>query len=209
LKGESLASEVAVDRETFEVPTFEGGVATLGGVASAVVDAFPGWGVHRDVSHQADGAILKALVYVDELAVRTGEVGALVRRVSSPLDRGDGGSTVATGLEAGPLVTLAVEVEAVGLEGIAEGTDGTALVIVATQGPEGLVLVGLVGAQVDDPSGVEFGVDSVEEDVVAQALVSGHGVYFQVGVEDGELEQQSSSGNLLSGIGGQEVVEQD
>ena len=81
--------------------------------------------------------------------------------------------------------------------------------IVAAQGPEGLVLVGWMGAQVDDPSGVEVGVDSVEEDVVAQARISGDGVYLQVGVEDGELEQQSGGGILLSVAGGQEVVEQD
>jgi len=104
------------------------------------------------------------------------------------------------------LVTLAVEVEAVGFEGIAEGADGAALVVVSAQGPEGLVPVRLVGAQVDDPSGVEVGVDSVEENVVAEARVSGDGVYLQVGVEDGELEQQSGGGNLLALIGGQEAV---
>lgn len=65
----------------------------------------------------------------------------------------------------------------------------------------------MVGAQVYDPSGVEFGVDGVEENVVAQALVSGDGVYSQIGVEDGELEQESGGRILLSVVGRQEVVE--
>ena len=120
LKGERLAPEVTVDGQSFEVPAFEGGVATLGGVAGAVVDTFPGRGAHGDVSHQADGAIFEALAHVDELAVRTGGVGALVRGVGSLFDKGDRGGTVAAGVEAGPFVTLAVEVEAVGFEGIAE-----------------------------------------------------------------------------------------
>ena len=68
-------------------------------------------------------------------------------------------------------------------------------------------LVGLVGAQVDDPSGVEFGVDGVEEDVVAQGCICGDGMYFQVGIEDGELKQESGSGILLAVAGRQEVSE--
>ena len=103
-------------------------------------------------------------------------------------------------------MTLAVEVEAVGFEGIAEGADGVALVVVATQGPLGFVLVGLVGAQVNGPSGVEIGVDSAEENVVAQACISGDSIYFQVRVEDGELEQQSGGRILLSVAGRQEAV---
>ena len=66
-----------------------------------------------------------------------------------------------------------------------------------------------MGAQVDDASGVEVGVDSVGENLVAQARVSGDGIYLQVGVEDGELEQESGGGILLAVVGGQEVIEQD
>lgn len=139
LEGECLAPEVAVDGQSFEVPAFEGGIASLGGVAGAVVEAFPGWGAHGDVSHQADGVILEALSQVDELTVGMVEVGTLIGRIGSPCDGNDGGSVVGASVEAGPLVTLAVEVEAVGLEGIAEGADGTALVVVAAQRPEGLV----------------------------------------------------------------------
>ena len=57
-----------------------------------------------------------------------------------------------------------------------------------------------------DSAGPERG-DSVEENAVTQACISGDGIYFQVRVEDGELEQQSGGGILLSLIGGQEVVE--
>ena len=56
---------------------------------------------------------------------------------------------------------------------------------------------------------MEIGVDSVEENVVAWARISGHGIYLQVRVEDGELEQQSGGGVLLPVAGRQEVVEQD
>jgi hypothetical protein len=92
-------------------------------------------------------------------------------------------------------VTLAVEVEAVGFEGIAEGTDGTALVVVATQRPEGLVLVGRVSAQVDDPSGVEFGVDSVEENLVAVAGFSSRSLAGRKSSSKTRLKRRIGSGN--------------
>ena len=76
LEGGCLALEVAVDGQSFGAPAFEGGVASLGGVAGAMVDAFPGWGAHGDVSHQADGVVLEALAYVDELTVGMVEIRA-------------------------------------------------------------------------------------------------------------------------------------
>ena len=120
MKGERLTPEVAVGGQLFEAPAFEGGVASLGGVAGAVVDAFPGWGADGDVSHQAAGVVFETLAHVDELAVRTGEVRALIRRIGSSFDGGEGMGLAAAGVEAGPLVTPSVEVEAVGFEGIAE-----------------------------------------------------------------------------------------
>jgi hypothetical protein len=117
LKGKRLAPEVAVDGQSLEAPPLEGGVASLGGISGAVVEAFPGRSAHGDVSYQADGAIpstgsghrFEALAQVDELAVGMVEEGAVVRRVGSLFDGDDGRSAVATGMEAGPLVTPAVE----------------------------------------------------------------------------------------------------
>lgn len=50
---EGLAAGLSVDGEAFEEPLFEGRVATLGGVASTVIEAFPGWRTDGDVADEA------------------------------------------------------------------------------------------------------------------------------------------------------------
>ena len=52
----------------FETTVFESSVATLDGVASAMVEAFPGGRTDRDVANQADGTILETLAEVDDVA---------------------------------------------------------------------------------------------------------------------------------------------
>ena len=52
----------------FETPVLESSVATLDGVASAMVEAFPGGGTDRDVANQTDGLVLEPLADVDDVA---------------------------------------------------------------------------------------------------------------------------------------------
>jgi hypothetical protein len=112
-------------------------------------------------------------------------------------------------MKAGPFVAVAFEIEAVGFEGVAEGADGAALVVVAADGPLGLVLIGGVCAEIDDPPGMEVGIDEVKDHIVAEGSVTGDGVDAQVGVEGVELEQQGSGRVLLALVGGQEIIEQN
>ncbi len=104
---------------------FESSVATLDGVASAMVEAFPGGGTDRDVANQADGTILETLADVDDVAewVMLGfGVGALIGRIGDVFGKNDRRATIEAGLRTDPLVALAFGVEAIGGEGIAIGT---------------------------------------------------------------------------------------
>jgi hypothetical protein len=56
-KDESLGSGSTEDRETFEVPMFEGCVAGLGGVTGAVVETFPGERADGDVADETAGLV--------------------------------------------------------------------------------------------------------------------------------------------------------
>ena len=40
--GEGFASQPTIDRQTLEVPALEGGIAAFGGIASLVIETFPG-----------------------------------------------------------------------------------------------------------------------------------------------------------------------
>jgi hypothetical protein len=156
----------------------EGGISSLDGVASAVVEASPGPGAHGDVPHQSDGVILETLADVDDLAIGVVrvQVGAFFGRVGRAFDVNERGSTVAAGVSAEPFVSSAVEVEAVSLEGVAIGTDRAAFVIVAAYEPVRLVPVGLVSAKVDGPSGVEVSIDDLQDWFIAEACVTGNGI---------------------------------
>jgi len=104
-------------------------------------------------------------------------------------------------------VTLAVEVEAVGGEGIAVWADRAAPVVLAADGPERFVAVRLVRMQGDDPPGIQITVHDAQHDVVAEGSIPGHGIDVEVGLEGEELEQLGSERDLLPLVGGQEVVE--
>ena len=176
-----------------------------------MVDPFPGGRADGDVTDEADGVIgLEAFLDVDDLTegmVRE-EVGALVREIGESFDADERVGAVGAGLSTEPLVTLAVEVEAIGGEGVAEAANGAALVVVAAEGPEGLVAVGGMGAQVDDPAGVEMGVDDVEDDIVAAGGIAHDVGDVEAGVEGNELKQLGGEGILLACVGRGEMVEQ-
>ena len=58
---EGLAARLAVDRKTFEAPVFEGRIATLGGIAGAVVKTFPGKRTDSDVADEDKAKTLQVL----------------------------------------------------------------------------------------------------------------------------------------------------
>jgi hypothetical protein len=135
---EGLAAWLTIDGKTFKVPALAGGVAALGGVASAVVEPFPGWRADGDVANEATGSVvLEGEPDVENLAVDG--VGVEMRTLGGMkwevFDGDHGLATVLTSATAEPLVAAFLEVEAVGGEGVTEGADGTPFVVVAAQGP--------------------------------------------------------------------------
>jgi hypothetical protein len=155
-----------------------------------MVEAFPGGGEEGDIAHKADGAVGEAFADIDDATVRTvwTKIGALVGRVIRVLQANDGRSAAATDAITEPFVPLAIEVEPVGSEGVTEGADGATLGIVAAHRPESLVLVGVVGAEVDDAPGTEHILDGAQHDVVAEGGVADHVRDVKTGIEAGELE---------------------
>ena len=55
---EGFATGFTIDGKAFEIPALEGGVATLGGVAGAVVEPLPSWRAEGDVADEATGSVV-------------------------------------------------------------------------------------------------------------------------------------------------------
>ena len=213
LEDKGLVSGLTVAGQPFETPGLEGGVASFDGVASAVVESFPGGRAHREVTYQAEGVIgREAFGDVDDAAVGGvvgTAIGTLLGWIADVFEGSHRLGFVAASLETRPLMAVALGIMAVGSVGVAVGADRAAFVIVAPQRPEVLVLIGFVSAQVNYSTGTKVVIDGVEEDFVAEGGVARHGIHSQVRVESVELEEQGGGGVLQTGIGGQEIVEQD
>ena len=79
-----LAARLPIDGEALEAPALKGGVAALGGIAGAGVEAFPGWQADGDVADEAGGAVVfESERHVDDpTVVRAGvQIGALRRKI--------------------------------------------------------------------------------------------------------------------------------
>jgi hypothetical protein len=126
-----------------------------------VVDPFPGGGAEGDVAYEANGAVSEAFADIENATVRMvwAEIRALTRRVVGVFQVNGGRSAIEAGAITEPLVPLAIEVEAVGSEGVTEGADRAPFGIVAADRPKGLVFVGVVGAEIDNAPGTERIVD--------------------------------------------------
>ncbi len=150
-----FAPQPAIHRQALEVPVLEGSIAGCRSVAGSMVDPFPGAGACGQVAHQTEGAIGETFPQVEDFAIGMSRrlVGTLVRRLEDSSQGDPGLDAVETSVTTGPLVSLAVGIEAVGGEGITEGTNGTAPVVIAAHWPLGLVLVGGVGPEVDHAFG--------------------------------------------------------
>jgi hypothetical protein len=179
LKEDGLAPRLTVDRQALEAPALKGSVATFNRIAGAMVETLPGGYADRDVAYQADRVVSEPLPEVEDASA--GAVGSLkgtrVGRVGHSVQADEGRSPVEASLGTEPFVALTVGIEAIGGEGIAEGTNGATFVVVAPDGPQAFVPVGVVGAQVDDPFGAKL-VDSAQDEVVAKAGVTGGGLIF-------------------------------
>jgi hypothetical protein len=126
-----------------------------------VVDPLPGGGAEGDIAHEADGAVGEAFTDIENATVRMvwAEIGALIRRIVRVLQVNGGRSAIEAGAITEPLVPLTIEVEAVGSEGVTEGADRVPFGIIAADRPEGLVFVGVVGAEINNAPGTERTVD--------------------------------------------------
>ena len=155
-----------------------------------MVKAFPGGGAERNIAHETDRAVGKAFTDIDDAPVRMVrvEVGTLDGRVVSIFQTNEGRSAIEADVIAEPFVSLAVEVEAVGSEGVTEGADGTTFGVISADRPEWLVLVSFVSAEVNDAPGVENVVDGAKHDVVAEGGIADHVGDVKAGIEERELE---------------------
>jgi len=176
-----------------------------------MVEALPGRALVRDIAHQTDGAVGEAVGDVDDAAM--GVVGPLigaVRRWIDDIGQSHGwGDPFAAGLIAKPFVALPVVVVAIGDEGVAEGANGASGVVIAAQGPKGLVLVGVVPPQVNDAPGMEVMIDEVQDLIIPQAGIADDSLDMEVGVEGRQLEEQGGHGICFRLVGRAEVVQED
>jgi len=174
------------------MPTLKVGIAPFDGIASAVVETFPGRSANRNVTNEANGFVLEALADVDDVAVWSKvrfDVGALVRRIGDTFNRNDRRITIEASLSAEPLVAVAFGVKAIGSEGKAIGANRTTFVVVAAHRPQGFVFVRLVSAKIDSSAGVQARVDSMKKNIVAETSITGNGIDTQGRIETRELAQ--------------------
>ena len=114
-----------------------------------------------------------------------------------------------TDATAEPLVTVFIEVEAVGGEGVTKGADRTPSVVIAAQRPLGLVPVGLMGTQIDHTAGFEILTNDTQDTSIAEGGIA-HDVFdVEGGIERGKLEELSGKRDFLTVTGGGEMVSQD
>ena len=111
-----------------------------------MIEFLPGRCADRDIAHQAPGLVRKTLSDVATLTVRMCSelIGTFGRWVGDVRQLDDGLCAESAGLTTQPLVAEPVGFKAVGGEGVAIGTHGTPLVIIATQGPLRLVTIGFM-----------------------------------------------------------------
>ena len=81
------------------------------------------------MAHEADGAVSEAFADIENATVRMvwAKIRALIRRVVGVLQVNGGRSALAAGAITEPLVPLAIEVEAVGSEGVSKGIEAAEL----------------------------------------------------------------------------------
>jgi hypothetical protein len=66
-----------------------------------------------------------------------------------------------------------------------------------------------VSAQIGHPAGVENLTNDAQDRVIAEGGITSNVFDVEGGIERGKLEELSREGDLLTGIGGGEVVSQD
>lgn len=155
-----------------------------------MVEAFPGRGAERDIAHKTNRAIIETFTDIDDATARMcqGQVGTLDGWVVNIFQTNEGRSAAETGVVAEPFVSLTVKVEAVGSEGVTKKAKRTTFGVISADGPECLVLVSFVSAEVDDAPGTEDIVNGTKHDVVAKGGITDHVGDVKTGIEAGELE---------------------
>jgi hypothetical protein len=123
---------------------FHSRIATFDGITGAVIELFPGGAADGQIASEPNGAIGEALADIDDLAVGMGVSleGTFGGRVEGRIEADQGFGPVAAGLLTAPLVALTAGIKAVGGKGLAEGAQGPAAVVVATQEPVGFIGIG-------------------------------------------------------------------
>ena len=101
-----MPARLTIDRQAFEMPTFEVSVTVLGSVARAVVETVPSRGTDGDVANETDGTVANGFSDVEDFAVRMVLilVGTRVRGIRDGIELHDWVDILETSLTTEPLV---------------------------------------------------------------------------------------------------------
>jgi hypothetical protein len=161
---QGFGAEQAEDRQAFETPGFEGGIATFDGIAGAVIEGFPGGTAEGNVANQAGGTIGEALTDVNNpsMDMLVGLIGAIWRGIGDLIELNMGLPALETGFVTAPFMALAIPVKAIGSQAVAIVADGSALIVIPAGDPLLLILIGGMAAAVNDPAGLKASIHGVE-----------------------------------------------
>jgi len=192
----------AVDRQAFEAPSFKGSIA------SAMIESFPGRAANGEISDQADGAIGETFAQVEDASEMCVQVRAVRRWIDHFRDLHLRIAPLDTSLLAKPLAALTGAVKAIGNQAVAVVANGTTAIIVAPQHPVFLILVALVTAQVDHPTGMQVLKDGMQKDFKPITSIASHSIHFQVGIMGCQLQQQSRGWHFFTPVGRLHIIQQ-
>jgi hypothetical protein len=107
-----------------------------------------------------------------------------------------------------PFVASAFPVEAIGIQSITIRADRTSAIIIASNNPLLLVVIGLMSPLIYHPAGVEILMHRMEKGVKAEPGISGHSIHAQIGVMVSQLQKQSSTGHVFMFISWTHIIQE-
>ena len=206
---QGLDPRQSVDRHALQAPIFQSGVAAFHGVARPPVERLPGRAADRDIPHQADGCIGKVLAHIHHPAmlVRLVLVGTLWRGIDHLHQTHLRLLSLQASLVAAPFVALALLVKTVRHQAVAIVADRPPTVVVAPRGPQRLVPIRDVLAQIDHTPGGQ-GVNGMQEAVETEPGIAGHGIHVQIGIAVFQLQKQGRTGQVFVLVGRAHIIQQ-
>ena len=84
--------------------------------------------------------------------------------------------------------------------------NGTTAVIVAPHNPVFLILVSLVAAQVNHPTGMQVLIDGMQKDFIPIGSIASHDIDIQIRVVGWQLQQQSGGRHFFAPVGRLNII---